>query len=72
MVSVANKRNFHIIFAELLRDFVFVINAVLEESAAFDFPTVVNATARGKASCDEWGEKFKRTKVHFIKIKMIV
>lgn len=71
MVVVAYKWNFDIVFVEFLRCFGFVIDAVLEKSTAFDFPTVVDTAASGKACNDERNEYFK-SRVHFIKIKMIV
>ena len=69
MVVVAYKWNFDVIFVEFLRCFGFVIDAVFEKSTAFDFPTVVDAAASGQACNDERSENFKKTRVHFIKIK---
>ncbi len=71
MVIVPDIGDFDVVSLQFLRDFLTAIDAVLEVTAAFDFPAVVDAAASGQACNDEWGEKFKRTKVHFIKIKMI-
>ena len=47
MVAIAYERDFHIVSFEFLRDFFAVVDAVLDESAAFDFPAVVDAAACG-------------------------
>ena len=49
MVLVSDIRDFNIVSAEFLRNFVLPVDAVLEESAAFDFPAVVDAATGGKA-----------------------
>ena len=72
MVIVPDEWNFDVVALQFLRDFLTAIDAVLEVSASLDFPAVIDAAACSKACDDERGEKFKRTRVHFIKIKMIV
>ncbi len=72
MVIVPDIGDFDVVSLQFLRDFLTAIDAVLEVTAALDFPAVVDAAASGQACNDEWGENFKRTRVHFIKIKMIV
>jgi hypothetical protein len=56
MVLVADVGNFYIVPVQFLRDFFTVVDAVLDKSAAFDFPTVVNAAACGNACCDKCGK----------------
>ena len=69
---VAYVGDFHIVPVEFLLDFIFVIDTVFEEPAALDFPAVVDAATGGETCNDEWNENFKRTKMHFIEIKVIV
>ena len=68
MVLVAYKRNLDIVPFEFLIYFGTVIDAVLDKSATFDFPAVVDAATGRKACNDERNEKFKRTREHFVKM----
>ncbi len=52
MVAVTYIGNFDIVSAEFLRDFFTIVDAVLDESAAFDFPAVVDAATGGEACCN--------------------
>lgn len=65
MVLVSDVRDFDIVSAEFLRNFVLPVDAVFKESAAFDFPAVVDAATGSKACGNEWNENFK-SRVHFI------
>ena len=79
MVAVAYKGDFDIVFVEFLRNFVFVVDAILEESTALDFPTVVDAAASGEACgtyedsgenrCEECLATCQKTKTHIRKIE---
>jgi len=70
MVAVANVGNFNIVSAQFLCDFLAIVDAVLDKTAAFDFPAVIDAATGGKACCDERNENFKKNRVHLNKIKM--
>ena len=57
MVAVPDEGNFDVVSLQFLCDFFAVIDVVLEVTAAFDFPTVVDAAASGQASNDTRDEK---------------
>ena len=50
MVAVPYKWNFHVFPFQLLLDFFFSVDGVLEESAALDFPAGVDPPTGAKAS----------------------
>ena len=80
MVTVPNVGNFDVISLQFLRDFLTAIDAVLEVTAAFDFPAVVDAAASGQAcyccakndgggSCEECPATCQKLKTHAFKIE---
>ena len=80
MVIVPDIGNFDVVSLQFLRDFLTAIDAVLEVTAALDFPAVVDAAASGQAcyrcakndgggSSEECTATCQKLKTHAFKIE---